>query len=170
MYWMHDSNTHTVADGQRRSDKVMLAPSPTETKSRGRPRIRIRGRGSTKWTCLRLFLRLSSRSARSGTSPSSVEQGAADMETNKTETIEVENVNIPGSVRRVDAGMYKAMKRAFLTILPKTSPGMTHAEIRERLLAHLPETLFPGGAKVSWWHKTVQLDLEAKGVIAREKS
>lgn len=30
----------------------------------------------------------------------------------------------------------------------------------------LPE-LFPGGEKASWWLKAVQLDLEAKGVIAR---
>jgi hypothetical protein len=90
--------------------------------------------------------------------------------TNRTEKIEVENVNHPGHVRRVDAGMYEAMKRAFLIILPKTSPGLTLAEIRERLIAHLPGELFPEGAKAGWWAKTVQLDLEAKGVVAREKT
>jgi hypothetical protein len=90
--------------------------------------------------------------------------------TSKTEKIGVENVNHPGRVRRVDADMYEAMKRAFLTILPKTSPGLTLAEIRERLLVHLPGELFPEGAKAGWWAKTVQLDLEAKGVIAREKT
>ena len=89
---------------------------------------------------------------------------------NKAEKIEVENVNHPGHVTRVDAQMYDAMKRAFLKILPKTSPGLALAEIREHLIAHLPEKLFPQGAKAGWWAKTVQLDLEAKGVVAREKT
>jgi hypothetical protein len=96
--------------------------------------------------------------------------GVSDVATNKTEKIDVENVNHPGHVRRVDADMYEAMKRAFLKILPKTSPGLTVAEIRERLIAHLPEELFPEGAKAGWWVKAVQLDLEAKGVVAREKT
>ncbi len=47
---------------------------------------------------------------------------------------------------------------------------MTAVEIQERLLAHLPGALFRDGAKAGWWAKTVQLDLEAKGVIAREKT
>ena len=82
----------------------------------------------------------------------------------------MENVNHPGQVKRVDADMYEAMKRAFLKILPKTSPGLTEVEIREPVIAHLPEKLFPEGAKAGWWAKTVQLDLEAKGVVAREKT
>jgi hypothetical protein len=51
-----------------------------------------------------------------------------------------------------------------------TSPGLTAAEIQDAVLAHLPEHLFPQGAKAGWWKKAVQLDLEAKGVIAREKT
>jgi len=86
------------------------------------------------------------------------------------EKLELENVNHPGQVKRVDANMYEAMKRAFLKILPKTSPGLTVAEIQERVTAHLPEELFPGGAKAGWWTKAVQLDLEAKGIVAREKT
>ncbi len=93
-----------------------------------------------------------------------------DMATKKTKMIEVENVNLPGHVRRVDADMYEAMKRAFLKVLPKASPGLAEAEIRERLITYLPEELFPEGAKVGWWAKTVQLDLEAKGVVVREKT
>jgi hypothetical protein len=92
------------------------------------------------------------------------------MSTNKTKTIEVENVNHPGNGKQVDAEMYEAMKRAFLKVLPKTSPGLTVEEVHERVIAHLPEDLFPGGAKAGWWAKTVQLDLEAKGTIAREKT
>ena len=88
----------------------------------------------------------------------------------RSEKIELENVNHPGQVKLVDASMYLAMKRAFLKILPKTTPGLTVAEIQERVTAHLPEELFPGGAKAGWWTKAVQLDLEAKGIVAREKT
>jgi Family of unknown function (DUF6958) len=91
------------------------------------------------------------------------------MSTNKTKMVEVENVNHPGHTKRVDAEMYEAMKRAFLKVLPKTSPGLTVEEVQERVIAHLPKDLFPGGAKAGWWAKTVQLDLEAKGTIEREK-
>jgi len=87
-----------------------------------------------------------------------------------SEKIELENVNHPGHVTRVPLDRYEAMKRAFLKILPKTSPGLTVAEIQERVIAHLPEELFPDGAKADWWTKAVQLDLEAKGIITREKT
>ena len=62
------------------------------------------------------------------------------------------------------------MKRAVLKVTPKHSPGVTVAALEEAVLAHLPEDLFPGGAKVGWWTKTVQLDLEAKGILTREKA
>ncbi len=91
-------------------------------------------------------------------------------ETNDTAKIEVENVNHPGKVRLVDADMYEAMKRAYLKTVPKTSPGLTLAEVRKRVIAHLPDDLFPDGAKAGWWAKTVQLDLEAKGLVVREKT
>ena len=96
--------------------------------------------------------------------------GDSDVAMNKTERIEVENVNHPGRVTRVDARMYEAMKRAFLRVVPKTPAGSTLAEIQERLIARLPEELFPNGAKAGWWAKTVQLDLEAKGAISRLKT
>jgi hypothetical protein len=82
--------------------------------------------------------------------------------------VEMENVNTPGRSVRVDADKYEAMKRAFLKVLPARSPGLTAAEIGERILPHLPEALFPQGATAGWWKKGVQLDLEAKGVITRE--
>lgn len=92
------------------------------------------------------------------------------MATSRTNKVELENVNHPGQVRNADAAMYEAMKRALLTILPATSPGMTVAQIQERVLAHLPGELFLAGAKAGWWTKAVQLDLEAKGLVAREKT
>lgn len=82
----------------------------------------------------------------------------------------VENVNVPGSSTRVNAAKYAAMKRAFLKILPDHSPGITQKEIQLEVKAHLPEDLFPQGKTSGWWAKTVQLDLEAKGIVTREKS
>ena len=83
--------------------------------------------------------------------------------------VEVKNVNHPGSVKLVDADMYKAMKLAYLAVLPASPPGLTLAEIQERLTAQLPQDLYPDGAKAGWWAKTVQLDLEARGIIKRTK-
>ena len=82
--------------------------------------------------------------------------------------IEVENVNTPGRVERVDAAKYTAMKAAMMQVLPQAAPGMTAKEVVAAVKPHLPEDLFPGGATAGWWQKTVQLDLEAKGVVARE--
>ena len=88
--------------------------------------------------------------------------------TTKNKKIAVENVNVPGKTNNVDAAKYTAMKKAFLKVLPKKSPGFTQKEMMEAVKKHLPEDLFPGGATSGWWVKTVQLDLEAKGVVARE--
>ena len=88
----------------------------------------------------------------------------------KDEKIEVENINVPGQVTRVNAAKYAAMKVAFLKILPTQSPGLTQKEIQQQVKPHLPEDLFPQGKTSGWWAKTVQLDLEAKGSVMREKT
>jgi len=82
--------------------------------------------------------------------------------------IQVRNVNIPGEVRNVNAAKYNAMKKAFLRILPDSSPGLTQKEIQIQVKEFLPAEIFPKGATSGWWAKTVQLDLEAKGVVTRE--
>jgi hypothetical protein len=82
----------------------------------------------------------------------------------------VQNVNHPGNTREVDAEHYDAVRGALLAILPQAPPGMTLDEIRAELPNHLPEELFPGGRKAGWWLKTVQLDLEAKGVLVRSRT
>ena len=86
----------------------------------------------------------------------------------KHQQIEIENVLSPGRVTRVDADKYNVMKRAMLKVLPTETPGMTAAELGAAILSHLRDDLFVQGAKAGWWKKAVQLDLEAKGVIARE--
>ena len=81
--------------------------------------------------------------------------------------VEVENVIRPGSTRKVDAAKYQALRDAYLQILPAALPGLTPAELLARLLPLLADDLFPEGGTSGWWAKTVQLDLEAKGLAVR---
>jgi hypothetical protein len=89
---------------------------------------------------------------------------------NAADKIEIENFTSPGSLVRVDRAKYEAMKQALLTVLPERAPGLTVSEAKERLLPLLPQTLFPAGDKAGWWLKAVQLDLEAKAVVERERT
>ncbi|WP_447749757.1 DUF6958 family protein [Sphingopyxis fribergensis] len=86
------------------------------------------------------------------------------------ERTEMLNIASPGHVVRVEKAKYDAMKDALLAAVPEAEPGLTVAEIKARVLPLLPEALFPGGAKAGWWLKGVQLDLEARGLIARENT
>jgi hypothetical protein len=69
-----------------------------------------------------------------------------------------------------NTAMYDAMRRVLLKVLPKTPPGLTVEEMYAKVATQVPKDLFPAGAKAGWWAKTVQLDLEAKGIIARQKT
>jgi hypothetical protein len=91
------------------------------------------------------------------------------MTKNGNGKVGLENVNHPGKIEYVDAAKYEAMKSAVLKVLPATRPGLTVVEVQTRVVEHLPEDLFPGGATAGWWMKAVQLDLEAKRIITREK-
>lgn len=87
-----------------------------------------------------------------------------------TDKVAVENVNVPGSITNVNLAKYEAMRKALLKVLPRKAPGLTQSEMLRAVVAHLPEEQFPGGAKAAWWCKTVQLDLEAKGVVLRDRT
>lgn len=80
--------------------------------------------------------------------------------------IVVENVNHPGKTSRVDGRKYKAARDAMLKVLPKSLPGMTQHEMMLAMREALPLDLFPG-TTTTWWTKTVQLDLEARGLVVR---
>ncbi len=84
-----------------------------------------------------------------------------------TDKIEVQNVGQPGKIYRVDRAKFEEMRGVFLTVLPYEPPGMTPAEIIDAVRPLMSDTLFPGGTTCGWWVKCVQLDLEAKGIIAR---
>ena len=84
-----------------------------------------------------------------------------------TDKIVVENINTPGRTERVDRAKYDDMRVAYIKVVPADAPGMTAAEIKAAVQPHLSQDLFPDGATSGWWSKTVQLDLEAKGIIKR---
>lgn len=88
----------------------------------------------------------------------------------KNSKIEVENINVAGRTNWVNAEKYQSTKEAYLKLLPSYSPGLTQKDVIQRIAALLAETLFPGGATAGWWVKTVQLDLEVKGVVKRENT
>lgn len=81
--------------------------------------------------------------------------------------IEIENINTPGRTVRVNRAKFEAILKAMLAVLPDQPPGLTVAQTKEKLLPLLPQDLFPDGAKVGWWLKSVQLDQEAKGTVQR---
>ena len=87
-----------------------------------------------------------------------------------SDKVEVRNVNAPDHVTRVDRAKYEAMRDAYLAVLPDAAPGLTAAQAKAALLPSLPPNLFPEGAKAGWWMKCVQLDLEARGLVAREET
>ena len=97
-------------------------------------------------------------------------RAASAQATGSAGRLEVSNVNVPGRTTRIKADKYEAMRRALIAVLPRRSPGLTQAEMFKAVRSHLPQDLFPGGATANWWAKTVQLDLEAKKIIARETS
>jgi len=84
-----------------------------------------------------------------------------------TAMVEVQNVNTPGKISRVNAAKYADMHQSLLAVLPKVAPGFTQSEMIEAVKPHLSDDLFPKGKTSAWWVKTVQLDLEAKGKITR---
>ena len=71
--------------------------------------------------------------------------------------------------RRVDATKYAAMERVLLRVMPKKPPGMTESAMRAAVAKAAPKTIFPKTTH-GWWAKCVQLDLEARGRLRREKT
>ena len=84
--------------------------------------------------------------------------------------ISIENVTSPGKTYRVDAAKFAEMAAAMRAVLPSGPPGMKVADITLAVKPHLSEALFPAGATAGWWVKAVQLDMEAKGLLARSKA
>ena len=77
--------------------------------------------------------------------------------------------NVPGHSANVDAAKYNAMKDILLAVMPRKAPGMTQGEMFDAVREKATNNHFPGSTH-RWWAKSVQLDLETKGVLVREPS
>ncbi len=86
------------------------------------------------------------------------------------EMVEVFNVNIPGVSSRVRKDKYEEVKRVLWTYMPETPPGLTQDEMARLVVEKVSREIFEDAAKAPWWMKTVQLDLEAREVLIREKT
>ena len=82
--------------------------------------------------------------------------------------VSVRTPNKPGYVSRVDAEKYEAMRKTMMKVLPRKAPGLTQQEMWDALVRAAPKSLFRDRGKVGWWMKSVQLDLEARKIVARE--
>jgi hypothetical protein len=117
--------------------------------------------GSSNGFTLELMRRDEAGSKRSGANSGGKSVGAK---------VEIRNANNPGWSGRVDAAKYEAMKYALLRVIPRGAPGLTQTEMRNKAVFHLPAHVFPNGEKADWWSKCVQLDLEHRGELVREKT
>jgi hypothetical protein len=88
-------------------------------------------------------------------------------------TVKAQNVNHPGHQENLNEEKYTIIRDAMLANLPgSSSDGVLFTQLEEKVAAYLtkhnvPAELFPKPGSVRWYCKTVQLDLEAKGVIER---
>ena len=64
-----------------------------------------------------------------------------------SDKVEVENVNHPEHITRVDAVKYVAAKMALLAILLGQEQGLTQTEMMAEVKVQIDQTLFPNGAK-----------------------
>lgn len=83
------------------------------------------------------------------------------------EMIEAKNVLHPGKTYRMEADKFRKACAGLLSVLPRTSPGMTQSEMIGGLRTAVSDADFPGSTH-GWWGKAAQLHLEAEGQIVRE--
>jgi hypothetical protein len=83
-----------------------------------------------------------------------------------TATVDVFNVLQPGKTYKRNAEKYEAARKAYLKFMPAKGPGLTQTEMHAAMKKALPSF----GSTAGWWMKTVQLDAEARGDVARDKA
>ena len=88
----------------------------------------------------------------------------------KEDMIEVFNINKPGHSSFVRKDKYEEVKRVLKGMMPNGSPGLTQDEMARLVVDNVSGKVFEDRSKAGWWMKTVQLDLEARTVMIREKT
>ncbi len=86
------------------------------------------------------------------------------------EMIEVFNVNTPGRSSFVQKDKYEEVRRVLRERLPTSAPGLTQDEMDALVRENVSGSVFEDRSKAGWWMKTVQLDLEARGLMVRERA
>ena len=87
-------------------------------------------------------------------------------------SIQARNVNHPEYTEPLKEEKYLIIKAAILAVLPENGAGTSFDELDNSVRDYLDEqsvdmNLFPKPGSVRWYTKTVQLDLEARGLIER---
>lgn len=90
--------------------------------------------------------------------------------TGKEDKVEVFNINKPGQSSFVQKDKYEEVKRVLKSMMPDRSPGLTQDEMAKLVIENVSTTVFEDRNRAGWWMKTVQLDLEARTVMIREKT
>lgn len=60
---------------------------------------------------------------------------------------------------------YEAVRNCLLEAVPNDQTGVALSSIAGSIAPKLPQDLFPGGEKVTWYVMAVKQDLEARGLI-----
>ena len=71
---------------------------------------------------------------------------------------------------KVQKDSYDEVKSILKAHMPTQSPGMTQQEMIEMVVQKVSPEIFPEREKAGWWMKTVELDLEARGVVIWEET
>lgn len=84
------------------------------------------------------------------------------------ERVVVRTPNVTAHSSTVDKAKYDAMRAVLAKVIPKGPPGVTQNEMIAAATHAAPAKIWPGGEKVGWWVKCVQLDQEAQGLLKRD--
>lgn len=91
----------------------------------------------------------------------------ASSASSKPKQVRVGTPNKPGSAWNVRADKYEAMEKAVLKVAPRKGPGLTQDELADAVRPLVSKEMFPAQTHY-WWMKSVQLNLEKQGVLARD--
>ena len=70
----------------------------------------------------------------------------------------------------IDAKRYREMRTAILDVVPNDHRGIALERLPDAVRPHLSERFGGGRSSVPWYCVTVELDLEARGLIERVPS